>query len=375
MLNKKAIVFIILSSLIIGGIGGWIFTWYLIPKLNTVSWLVKYNLVPTSAPLVINTTKEVRVNEGADSVAAIQAVKPWLVGIIAGNSPQSAAFSGGGIILTSDGLIATTKSAIAAAMQTANFSSVENSQGNVVLNLSFSDGTTKPAAFAAEDPATGLVFLKVSGAGNLSTASLGYVKNLQVGERVMPVWPSLTSGSVNDAVAYVNSLNDLIPGQLYSSDKINGTFSLSGDLSAPSGSAIVSLDNDIEGLLDNGKIISADAIRGAFNSFTQSGKISRLYLGIHYEYVPKPIALLYENGRQGVLVEGDKKTQAVVAASPAAKAGLQAGDFITAVDGTAIGQNNSFEGLLYKNPPGQTVKFAIIRGGKSMNISAVLGQE
>ncbi len=368
----------VLCSFIIGGIGGWFFTWYLIPKLNTVSWLVKYNLVPNSAPLVINTIKEVRVNQGADTVAAIQAVSPWVVGILSGTDLQNSSLAGSGIVLTSDGLVAATKAAVSAAMQSANFSAVENSQGSVALNLVLADGSVKQAEFLGADPASNLVFLKINNASGLSAASLGYSKDLQLGERVLALWPSLAPSQANDVIGNISSLDDEgMAGQLYSSDQIYSSFEVGGldHSSIMNGSAIASLDNNIQGLYDNGKIISADTIRSAFEGLVQNQKVARLYLGLHYEYISQAAADLYYGGTQGVLVYGDKKTPAVVAASPAAKAGILDGDIITAIDGAPVNASSTFEDLLYKHSAGQSITFTILRGKSKFDIKAVLGQE
>src|SRR4051812_13660982 len=110
-MTRKHLASLVIGIILLGGISGWFFVRYLIPKLNTIPFLVKYNLAPSAGPLVINTREEVRVNEGSDSIAAIQRVKPWQVGLLAGTDPLHTDIKGTGVIITSDGLIATTKNA------------------------------------------------------------------------------------------------------------------------------------------------------------------------------------------------------------------------------------------------------------------------
>lgn len=63
----------------------------------------------------------------------------------------------------------------------------------------------------------------------------------------------------------------------------------------------------------------------------------------------------------------------VVASSPAANAGLQPGDVITAVGGTAIDANHSLANLIQASKPGDTVNLSVTRGAQSLTINVVLG--
>jgi serine protease Do len=66
----------------------------------------------------------------------------------------------------------------------------------------------------------------------------------------------------------------------------------------------------------------------------------------------------------------------VVDGSPAAQAGLQHGDVITAVDGTTIDQNNNLADLIGQHKPGDTVKLSVTRSGTSeaLEISVTLAE-
>lgn len=82
-------------------------------------------------------------------------------------------------------------------------------------------------------------------------------------------------------------------------------------------------------------------------------------------------------GQRGVppttnTVNGARVDQ-VTADSPAAKAGLQVGDVITAIDGTNIDQSNSLASLIQAKKPGDTVKLSVTRGNQTLSISVTLG--
>ena len=67
--------------------------------------------------------------------------------------------------------------------------------------------------------------------------------------------------------------------------------------------------------------------------------------------------------------------QPIVANSPAAKAGLQAGDIITAVDGTHIASVNEFVATIANYAPGNTVTLTVNRGGQTKTIKLTLGAQ
>jgi putative serine protease PepD len=61
--------------------------------------------------------------------------------------------------------------------------------------------------------------------------------------------------------------------------------------------------------------------------------------------------------------------------SPAAKAGLQAGDIITAVDGTHVTSVNQFVATIANYAPGDTVTLTVNRGGQTKTIKLALGSQ
>ncbi len=60
--------------------------------------------------------------------------------------------------------------------------------------------------------------------------------------------------------------------------------------------------------------------------------------------------------------------------SPAAKAGLQNGDIITAVDNAPIDENHALADLIGAHKPGDQVKLAVTRGSQNLTLNVTLGQ-
>ena len=77
--------------------------------------------------------------------------------------------------------------------------------------------------------------------------------------------------------------------------------------------------------------------------------------------------------RQNVATNGARVTQ-VEKDSPAEKAGLQAGDVITAVDGTKIDDTHSLADLIGAKKPGDKVALAITRGNQTQTLTVELGK-
>jgi hypothetical protein len=75
-----------------------------------------------------------------------------------------------------------------------------------------------------------------------------------------------------------------------------------------------------------------------------------------------------------VAISGATLTE-VVADSPAAKAGLQKGDVVTAVGGQAIDAQHLFDALIRAHKPGDAVEFKYQRGSDSKTVTITLGAQ
>jgi len=261
------------------------------------------------------------------------------------------------LILTSDGLIATT-----AAVQNKPQLTVKLMDGTLVQN----------AKVVAADPASPLVFVKID-ASRLPTASFGNPNDLQLSQRMIALLPSIGENQSQDAVAYLTGLlRDNDYNAVFSSERLARTFSIAAFKNLPEGSVILDATGSVQGLYSGSGIIPANVISDALSSyFNNSSKIVRNQLGINYQYIPKVLAAANAE-KQGIVLKRSDKP-AVLPGSPAQKAGLLEGDIIYAVDDTQIDLNNNFETLLSRRKPGDTVKFSVQRGKDLKTINVVLG--
>lgn len=357
-MNKRIIWTIVLSSIILGGLSGWMIVRFVAPKLNTIPFFAKNNLLPANPPLVINTREQVRVNEGSDSVAAIQRAKPWLVGIVIGKDIVSAKVVASGIIVTSDGMIATTKAAV-------------GSEKN--FTIVFSDGNISLATVAAVDPASDLVLLKAEGQ-NLPTSPFGISDELRLGQRMIMLSASAsTYQAQNKIVTLASETRNHRQGVVFS-DVINTTFNIDGATGLPEGTMALSLDAQVQGIYSSAGMITADTIKSGLNSYFANNAIQRNAIGLYYQNVPQSYAAAFKLP-QGVLIRRpDSRTAAVVPGGAAAQAGLLENDVITTVNDTQISEDNSFEKLMNQRNPGETVRLKIARAGQILDINLVIGK-
>ncbi|WP_030021034.1 S1C family serine protease [Streptomyces monomycini] len=141
----------------------------------------------TDRPQASTTTPAVNAGsaKSSGSVSAVaKAVTPAIVEIKARTA--SGESTGSGVVITPDGEIITNNHVVAGA------SSVE---------VTFSDGSKKQADVVGTDPDKDLALLKVKGAKNLTTASLGNSDSLAVGDEVVAIGsPEGLTGSVTSGI-------------------------------------------------------------------------------------------------------------------------------------------------------------------------------
>ena len=105
--------------------------------------------------------------------------------------------------------------------------------------------------------------------------------------------------------------------------------------------------------------------RRVMEQLVSTGKVSRGYLGVMIQEVtpalPKAFGL---PSASGALI-GD-----VTADSPGAKAGLQKGDVITAINGQPVPDYTDLRLRISQTAPGTAVKLDVYRGGKKREVIA-----
>ncbi len=114
----------------------------------------------------------------------------------------------------------------------------------------------------------------------------------------------------------------------------------------------------------------------AVDSYQQTGKISRPFLGVRYVILNDALATREKLPRSsGALIIGGQTVNdfAVLPGSPAEKAGLKENDIIVSIDGHAISEQNTLPHILKDYRPGQAISMVVFRDGSEKTVSLTLG--
>ena len=337
---------------------------------------------PTSAPAPLVSSEDVAV------VAAVKKVSPAVVTVVntlrANAQPNPFQFPfpepnrpgrqpravGSGVIISQDGYIVT------------NNHVVENQQSLAVI---FADGSRHEATLVGTDPLNDLAVIRVTDPVP-GVATLGDSNALQPGETVIAIGSPLGEFQNTVTVGVVSALNRSVgadaPENLIQTDAAINHGNSGGPLVSLRGEVVgintlvvrgTSVAGDqAEGL---GFAIPSNTVKEISDQLIKNGRVVHPFLGVSYVMIDADIAA-QENlpVQDGALISsGDSNQPAIVAGSPAARAGLREGDIITAVDGVKLGVGNSLRSALMKHKPGDTVRLDVLRDGQTLTIEVTLG--
>jgi serine protease Do len=114
--------------------------------------------------------------------------------------------------------------------------------------------------------------------------------------------------------------------------------------------------------------IPSDTVKTVVAQLKSSGHVTRGWIGVQIQPVTATIAdSLGLKKAEGAMVDEPQND------SPAAKAGIQSGDVITAVNGTAVKDARDLARTIGTMAPDTTVKLDVIRNGETKSVSLTLG--
>jgi serine protease Do len=129
--------------------------------------------------------------------------------------------------------------------------------------------------------------------------------------------------------------------------------------------AIATRSGGSEGI---GYVIPVHMVTRVVDQLIDTGRVSRGYLGIGIDELTPAMARSFGYEGRGILV-----TQPL-ADGPAAQAGVESGDIITAVDKQPLTSIEQFREDIAALPPGTTVTLTIFRDGQTREIAVQLGE-
>jgi S1-C subfamily serine protease len=122
-------------------------------------------------------------------------------------------------------------------------------------------------------------------------------------------------------------------------------------------------------------ILPANVVRDSLNRVIAGTIEKRPVLGAYYLSITKALALGQGLSRdRGALIYSRSGTTglALIADSPAMRAGLQAGDIIISVNGTEINLDNPLSELVARYNRGDTLSLVILRAGEERTLEVKL---
>jgi len=115
--------------------------------------------------------------------------------------------------------------------------------------------------------------------------------------------------------------------------------------------------------------IPADTVKFVVQQIKEKGLVTRGWIGVQIQSLSPAIAdALALKGTDGALVAQVERS------SPAAKAGIEIGDVIHAVNGEEIKDSRELARRIAAMAPGASTKFGILRGGQEKTVTVTLGK-
>ncbi|RYZ88179.1 MAG: PDZ domain-containing protein, partial [Proteobacteria bacterium] len=269
---------------------------------------------------------------------------------------------GSGVIYRQDGLIMTNAHVV---------------RGADTVNVELSDGRRfEKAKVLGRDERTDIAVVKVN-AQDLPTVKLGDSDDTRVGDWAIAVGNpfgldhTLTVGVISARARELNlAINQDTRTDYLQTDASINPGNSGGPLLDIYGrvigvnNAIYSESGGNQGI---GFAIPINTARSVADQLASNGRVRRGYLGVSIRSV-EDVAAAYglDDNLKGVLVETISDPN-----GPGAKAGLRPGDVITKFDGKAVSKSSELQRLVGNAPIGSTVTLDVVRGGKTVQLSAI----
>ena len=325
--------------------------------------------VPTSSSLTSvksNTSgsgsAKAKSGEAADWSAVAKEVSDSVV-----SSDGSA--KGSGAIISDKGYIVTNNHVISGAKQ---------------IQVTLANGTIYSAQIVGTDTTTDLAVIKLDNPpSNLKAAEFADSDNLAVGESVMAIGNPLgyddtaTVGIVSALNRPVtvsdDNNNDIVTNAVQIDAAVNPgnsggpTFNAAGQVIGINSSiASTTTSSGTAGSIGIGFAIPSNLVKRVANEIIDNGTVQHVALGVTIKS-----STVEADG----VTRGCTQVQSVVDNSPAAKAGVKAGDSIVAFNGKAVNNNYSLLGYVRASAMNDKVTLTVVRDGNTMELDVTLDQE
>ncbi|MBP2370503.1 S1C family serine protease [Pseudonocardia parietis] len=275
------------------------------------------------------------------------------------------ASEGSGIVLTADGEVLTNNHVVSGAGNGAQ------------ITVSTSDGSQYRATVVGTSPSYDLAVLRLEGASGLKAATLGESGSVQVGEQVVATGsPQGLSGTVTAGI--VSALNRTVAagGEGEAPVVYNGLQTDAPINQGNSGGPLVNLEGQVIGInsaiattgqgagsIGLGFAIPVDTAKRVAQELMSEGVATKPQLGVQGSVSPS-------GATSG---SGGAQIATVQPGSPAANAGLQAGDIVTKVNQYPVASFADLIARVGNFTPGQQVTLTVGSGAEARELPVTLG--
>jgi 2-alkenal reductase len=247
------------------------------------------------------------------------------------------------------------------------------------LSVVLENGEQRPAVIVSHDaPFTDLAVLQIP-EGGLEALSLGDSDELELGQTVIAIGSALFEYRNSVSTGIISGLDRrYLREGVYLEDLIQTDAAIN---TGNSGGPLVTLDGRMVGLVSNvvRRIEGADTVHGIsfaissrtmapiLESILRDGSFPRPYFGIEHLDLDVPTA-----AEMGLPISSGALVQDVFDGSPAAAAGIQPGDIITAMGPAEINESFTFLSALAIVGPSDRTPVEVVRNNEAMQLTVQL---
>ena len=323
----------------------------------------------TAQSVVIKDAENATSTTAAAAKAAPSVVTIYVTG-------SSASGSGSGVVLSADGYVLTNNHVV----------TLDSSTDQVTVQVRTADGTLYDATVVGTDPTSDLAVVKLTDASKLTPATFADSDEVQVGDLAVAIGAPLglsntvTDGIVsatNRAVQTGSTENDstvidaiqtdaaINPGNSGGAlvDAAGEVIGINSAIATVATSDVPGQESSQSGNIGVGFAIPGNTAKRIAEEIVQNGSATHAQLGVTARTAAASADSAVGTGAQVVTVQDG---------SPAADAGLAAGDVITAVGDRAITSSTELTAAIRNSQPGAAVTLTVRRGTGSSTVDVTL---